>query len=325
MIRRKNLSLADLEKLFHDEENILTNDELTEVFNERNVSPYTERGYEWVLDEFRSFIKDKNFQLVTELQARRYLDFVEKKKIGIYAKRGRLSKLKSFYNFFIGDLAYLKQRTFQKYRKNLIIQKNPFPLRYKFTGKVKGSGDILELDEIPKYLALMKKLFNYKIYLMIRLMLVSSSRIGGVCDLQINDINWSLRQFQTFDKGKMRNYGFDEHTKQELLNYLKIRNINPIQSDYFFLNRDFQKYHPGSVGSIYWLQKDTLMEELGKRINFTNLRYTFRTHRMVLGQDSDVIEVLMSRKKKTLSQLYAKIKGYNFTKVFDDFDFMKNI
>jgi len=324
---KNNLSLDDIKKSLVSNESLLNNDELLELFfSEKQYVTTTYTNMSKALHDLIAYLDNQNLLLVSTLEARNYLRFLNKRNLSKNTKMAYLTRIKAFYNYVLDELDYLKLKAKQIYNKTVMIYENPFPTRHKFSGREHVfSQEILEIDEILPYLKLLRKIFSFRHYLMFKLILTSSCRINGLCNLLLDRVDFKLRQFETFDKGRERRYVFDVTTRDELILYLKIRKQYRVNSPFLFVDRYETQFNPNAIQQIYFQKKKLIEEEFGKRVLTTNLRKTFRTLRMVLGQDSKVIECLMARKKRDLESIYTRLRGRNLTKVYDDFDFMTHV
>ncbi|MHA1145519.1 MAG: tyrosine-type recombinase/integrase [Candidatus Helarchaeota archaeon] len=301
---------------------ILTNAELMDFYlcEKKHLSKATRNEYRRIVTRFERFLSGKNLQEATEFDSRAYIETLKNRSLSF--RETTIKTLRVFYNFFI----YARDKIEAELRKSVTINKNPFNFIYN-SSKLermapKRYDAVLEREEIPIYLKTIKELLNYKHYLMIKLVLASSCRIGGICNLEIKNIDFDVRQFKTIDKGCWRIYCFSKTLIPELLMYMKIRRQLDAGNDYLFLTKNKRKYSSSSLLASYGKILPKIEKRLRKTILPTNLRKSFRTIRILSGQQSLIIELLMGRRSKNLEHVYTRLRGKNLTREYDKHDFL---
>lgn len=298
-----------------------SNEELIQKFLEDNdFSSFTKEGYRLDLEYFIRTISNgkeiKNLQQITSKDTYQfYINLEKNEELGVNRKKRILASIRSFYSFY-EKIAKIFDGEFQ-------FLEFPVFLKTKFkekSAKVRSNKEvILTLEEVKVFLQTLK-ILNFNDYLIAKLMVGSGMRIGDIINIEINNVNFNNRSIRTMTKKGVRTYYFNKQTKDELLLYLRQRNLINTEYQNLFIDGNNQKIKNKSYTSIF----KRIVQKVGclKNISCHSLRRSFSTIRSSMGQIKDEISFLLGHTIRNVTDKYIKKTDLEKLAIFDKYDFL---
>eukprot|EP01047_Picozoa_sp_COSAG01_P000210 COSAG01_NODE_3_length_63519_cov_1591.007663_28_plen_301_part_00 len=273
---------------------------------EKHYSDHTIKGYRQDLQHFASFFH-LNKQDLSHFEQRHCYQYLYHLNQQNYAKKSiarQLSSLRSFWE-------YLCQKGLQ--------QQNPW--------KILASPKIKQ--QLPKVVS-SKTMQNFLNALPIKtatdlrnksiceLLYSSGLRVSELCNIKINDINWSKQEILIKGKGNKERWIFYGNTaKRWLQQYLESSRCKwqKEHSVHLYLN---PYGSPLSVRTIQRIIKqNSRAQELGDHITPHTLRHCFATDLYEGGADLSTVQELLGHSNLSSTQLYTHLSTKHLKKVFD--------
>lgn len=252
----------------------------------QNLSDKSIKYYIGILNEFNTFLRSKPFQTVESNDVISFLGSkMYKDKVTSTTANNIRRTLSSFFTF-------LQEFDF--------IVKNPMA-RVKKINEVRERKKAFSATELAK----IRKVFtNKRDRAIFELLLHSGIRVGGLCGLKIEDINFSEKTFLVFEKGrKYRTAHFNEEAEFYLKEYLEERKKLEINEDYVFVSlmRPYKKLEITGV--------EIMLRTAGKTAGVKNVhphrfRRTFATTALKKGMSVIDIKNLLGHAKLDTTQIY---------------------
>jgi len=267
---------------------------------EKNCSQYTIVYYEKDIIDFTQFMREEaidELSKVTYTDVRIYLTNLYKKQ---YARRSvarKISSLRSFYKFLL--------------REKMVIE-NPFTL-VSLPVKDQKIPNFLYEEDLSKLFSVsdLKTVLGQRDQALLELLYATGIRVGECCQIQLEDIDFTLGTILVNGKGKKQRYvPIGSFAEQALVQYLtdgrkKLLDKSNKQTESVFLNFRGGNLTPRGVSVV--LTK--LLERASSTIHISpqSLRNTFAAHMLNEGADIRVVQELLGHSHLSSTQIYGHV------------------
>lgn len=218
----------------------------------------------------------------------------------------KLSSLRSFFK-------YLNQYT--------DVSNNPF-LYVKTPKQAKRIPEFLFYHEIETLLESfdLNEHEGIRNRLIFEIMYACGLRVSEVCNLKIEDINFSDDYVMIRGKGdKERIVPFYEDIHKQLRNYLKGTRplwVSDLQNPYVFVNLRGKQFT--SRGIQYLLNKAVVNSGLMMNVHPHMFRHSFATHLLDNGADLRVVQELLGHSSLSTTQVYTHVSQQRLKSVYEN-------
>tara|TARA_Y100001968_G_scaffold326617_1_gene370006 strand:- start:491 stop:1408 length:918 start_codon:yes stop_codon:yes gene_type:complete len=270
---------------------------------DRGYSDQTIESYSRDLNVYNSFMKDNTIQYhkIKKDNIFKFQSSLEGQ-ISPRSFARILSALKTFYKFLhmervIDDITLneIKSYPSPKYKKSMPT----------FLSKE-------QVEKIVERINLNKKLDNRnkkRDQAIIMLFFSSGVRLNELISIKLSDIDFSNNKIKIFGKGKkQRIVNFDNHTKDLMIQYLKVIEKYPLvkklYNDNLFVNKKNKALKERKVQTI-------VMNNL-RQLNLASygphtLRHSFATHLLNSGVSINAIQSLLGHESLSSTQIYTHV------------------
>jgi len=270
---------------------------------DRGYSDQTIESYSRDLNVYDSFMKDNTIQYhkIKKDNIFKFQSSLEGQ-ISPRSFARILSALKTFYKFLhmervIDDITLneIKSYPSPKYKKSMPT----------FLSKE-------QVEKIVERINLNKKLDNRnkkRDQAIIMLFFSSGVRLNELISIKLSDIDFSNNKIKVFGKGKkQRIVNFDNHTKDLMIQYLKVIEKYPLvkklYNDNLFVNKKNKALKERKVQTI-------VMNNL-RQLNLASygphtLRHSFATHLLNSGVSINAIQSLLGHESLSSTQIYTHV------------------
>ena len=270
---------------------------------DRGYSNQTIESYSRDLNVYNSFMKDNTIQYhkIKKDNIFKFQSSLEGQ-ISPRSFARILSALKTFYKFLhmervIDDITLneIKSYPSPKYKKSMPT----------FLSKE-------QVEKIVERINLNKKLDNRnkkRDQAIIMLFFSSGVRLNELISIKLSDIDFSNNKIKVFGKGKkQRIVNFDNHTKDLMIQYLKVIEKYPLvkklYNDNLFVNKKNKALKQRKVQTI-------VMNNL-RQLNLASygphtLRHSFATHLLNSGVSINAIQSLLGHESLSSTQIYTHV------------------
>lgn len=280
---------------------------------EKNYSKYTIVYYQKDIEDFFEFMKEEaltSISDITHIEARLYLTKLHKKK---YARRSvarKTSSLRSFFKYLIREEQ---------------ISMNPFTI-VSLPKQEKRLPQFLYSEELEKLFAVsdLDTALGQRNQLLLELLYATGIRISECCQLQLQDIDFSLGTILVTGKGNKQRYvPFGSYAQEALEHYMEngrkelLSKGNQPNAKTIFLNFRGGPLTPRGVRVV--------LNEMVKKTSSTLhisphvLRHTFATHMLNEGADLRVVQELLGHSSLSSTQLYTHVTKDRLQQTYNQF------
>jgi integrase/recombinase XerD len=270
----------------------------------KNLSEKTISWYKQILKQFFVYVDIKKPRLIKAEHIRDYLTHLKTKrivnnltgkvdKIGLssHSIRDNFSAIRVFFNFLEGE-SY--------------IQDNPVkPL--KAPRQEQKIINTLSIEQIKKLLNIpdKKTYLGYRDYVILYTFLDTGIRLNELCNLRIDDINYTENYFIVYGKGKKeRIIPFSLKLKRLLLKLIEKSQYQ--YQDYFFIDRYGDKINDNAIRQM--------IKRLGKKVGIKNvrlsphtLRHTFAKMWILNGGDTFSLQKILGHTTMDMVRNYVNL------------------
>lgn len=273
---------------------------------ERKLSKETVKSYEYDLNKFVSFIKNRgvtSFADVSQLDIEKYLAFISSKSSKTVSRN-----ITSINNLFI---FLLKEKK---------IKRNPceFIDRPKLN---KSLPDTLNIEEVTNLLDIpLNNKFDYRNKAMLEIIYGCGLRVSELISLTLRDIDMENDVVRCTGKGsKERIVPINDYAMYYLKLYLDKRDLFLIKgkNDYLFLNNHGKQMT--RQGFFKNLKKILMEKGINKCVTPHTLRHSFATHMLSGGADLRSIQMLLGHSDISTTKIYTHISNEKVKKDYKDF------
>lgn len=273
---------------------------------ERKLSNETVKSYEYDLNKFIYFLKDRgitSFSKVSQEDIEKYLAFISSK-----SSRTVSRNITSINNLFI---FLLKEK---KIKRN--------PCEFIDRPKLKKSlPDTLNIEEVTSLLDIpLNNKFDYRNKAMLEIIYGCGLRVSELISLTLRDIDMGNDVIRCTGKGsKERIVPINDYAMHYLKLYLEKRDLFLIKgkNDYLFLNNHGKQMT--RQGFFKNLKKILMERGINKCVTPHTLRHSFATHMLSGGADLRSIQLLLGHSDISTTKIYTHISNEKVKQDYKDF------
>lgn len=268
---------------------------------EKNYSLHTSKNYRRDLEEFANFLKNNYSGEIKDIDyfiLRKFLSFLNKKKLSRRTISRKISTLKSFFKLLVKEKVLKNNPS-----ASLIYPRLDKPLPKFLTEKqVK---EFLELPDVSKLLGLRDRAILESLY-------STGARVAELVSLKTDDLDLIGGVVKVMGKGKKeRLLPLGEPAIESIKSYLEKRNS---QSRTLFLNKNNKPLSDRGVRLIIanYIKKASLMFKVSPHI----FRHSFATHLLDHGADLRSVQELLGHSSISTTQIYTHVSLDSLKKVY---------
>ena len=265
--------------------------------NVRKYSLNTNNSYISDINIFLEYlhIQKLNYKDVNHEVIRSYLKYLDEKKYKNSSINRILSSLNDYYN-------YLTKCKVTKYNYFEDINR---------PRKEKRLPNFINYSEYMSLLATVEKEENEFLkarnLLLLEILFDTGLRVSEAVNIEINNINKKEQSIKVLGKGnKERIVYYGDYAKNYLENYLNLRrNINIVDKDYLFLNKNYTRLTRRGVE--YLISDISKKALLRQKISPHTLRHSFATEMLNNGCDIRSVQELLGHKSLSTTGIYTHV------------------
>lgn len=273
----------------------------------KNFENYLKNVRKYSLNTINSYISDINIFLeylhiqklnykdVNHEVIRSYLKYLDEKKYKNSSINRILSSLNDYYN-------YLTKCKVTKYNYFEDINR---------PRKEKRLPNFINYSEYMSLLATVEKEENEFLkarnLLLLEILFDTGLRVSEAVNIEINNINKKEQSIKVLGKGnKERIVYYGDYAKNYLEDYLNLRrNINIVDKDYLFLNKNYTRLTRRGVE--YLISDISKKALLRQKISPHTLRHSFATEMLNNGCDIRSVQELLGHKSLSTTGIYTHV------------------
>lgn len=273
----------------------------------RDFENYLKNVRKYSLNTINSYISDINIFLeylhiqklnykdVNHEVIRSYLKYLDEKKYKNSSINRILSSLNDYYN-------YLTKCKVTKYNYFEDINR---------PRKEKRLPNFINYSEYMNLLATVEKEENEFLkarnLLLLEILFDTGLRVSEAVNIEINNINKKEQSIKVLGKGnKERIVYYGDYAKNYLEDYLNLRrNINIVDKDYLFLNKNYTRLTRRGVE--YLISDISKKALLRQKISPHTLRHSFATEMLNNGCDIRSVQELLGHKSLSTTGIYTHV------------------
>lgn len=273
----------------------------------RDFENYLKNVRKYSLNTINSYISDINIFLeylhiqklnykdVNHEVIRSYLKYLDEKKYKNSSINRILSSLNDYYN-------YLTKCKVTKYNYFEDINR---------PRKEKRLPNFINYSEYMSLLATVEKEENEFLkarnLLLLEILFDTGLRVSEAVNIEINNINKKEQSIKVLGKGnKERIVYYGDYAKNYLEDYLNLRrNINIVDKDYLFLNKNYTRLTRRGVE--YLISDISKKALLCQKISPHTLRHSFATEMLNNGCDIRSVQELLGHKSLSTTGIYTHV------------------
>lgn len=240
-------------------------------------------------------IQKLNYKDVNHEVIRSYLKYLDEKKYKNSSINRILSSLNDYYN-------YLTKCKVTKYNYFEDINR---------PRKEKRLPNFINYSEYMSLLATVEKEENEFLkarnLLLLEILFDTGLRVSEAVNIEINNINKKEQSIKVLGKGnKERIVYYGDYAKNYLEDYLNLRrNINIVDKDYLFLNKNYTRLTRRGVE--YLISDISKKALLRQKISPHTLRHSFATEMLNNGCDIRSVQELLGHKSLSTTGIYTHV------------------
>lgn len=275
---------------------------IEEFINHIKSKNYSENTYISYINDlyyFYMFIK-KDLMEVNEDDIRKYLEYLNSKKIKASSVRRTISTFKSFYKFL-----YLNN---YMDKKNYPLVKISYPKLEKKLPKFVYYNDLLDIINEAT-----KDSDGVRDRLIIEMLYATGVRVSELINIKYEDIDFNNRRIRVCGKGnKERIVYYGEYAEEVLKEYISTHKKN----DYGYLFTNYKGDRITDRGIRYII--DNIMKRLAVKVHVTPhvLRHTFATDMLNNGCDIKIVQELLGHSSLRTTEVYTHVTNERLKQVY---------
>lgn len=240
-------------------------------------------------------IQKLNYKDVNHEVIRSYLKYLDEKKYKNSSINRILSSLNDYYN-------YLTKCKVTKYNYFEDINR---------PRKEKRLPNFINYSEYMSLLAIVEKEENEFLkarnLLLLEILFDTGLRVSEAVNIEINNVNKKEQSIKVLGKGnKERIVYYGDYAKNYLEDYLNLRrNINIVDKDYLFLNKNYTRLTRRGVE--YLISDISKKALLRQKISPHTLRHSFATEMLNNGCDIRSVQELLGHKSLSTTGIYTHV------------------
>lgn len=276
---------------------------------ERNYSEYTIVHYEQEIVNFQEFMKQHmllDYSDVTYSDVRLFLTELYTKQYSRRTVARKISSLRSFFRYLL---------------REKMITDNPFSL-VSLPKKEQRIPHFLYEEELEKLFETpdLSTMTGQRDQALLELLYATGIRVSECCQIQLQDIDFSLGTILVHGKGKKQRYvpfgSFAEHALQQYVNEGRQRLLEKVsvKTNQLFLNFRGGPLTTRGVRVIL----NNLLKKASATIHISPhvLRHTFATHLLNEGADLRTVQELLGHSSLSSTQIYTHVTKDHLQKIY---------
>ncbi|GAV23457.1 tyrosine recombinase XerC [Carboxydothermus pertinax] len=270
---------------------------------ERNYSPHTIAAYQKDISEFWEFLQgEKSLTMVGELELKKFLVYLLKKKLSRRTVARKMVALRSFYRF-------LKKSGFIKENPSLNLELPKIP---------KTLPEVLTVEEALKIIESQKQFTPIEIRnkALLELFYGAGLRIGEIVGLKLGDVDLAQGYVRVTGKGRrQRIIPLGSYALNALKLYLEVSRpaLGP-KSEQLFLNQRGGGITPRGVRLI--IAKIVKKAGINRKITPHTFRHSYATHLLEGGADIRSVQELLGHKRLSTTEIYTHLSKEQLREVY---------
>lgn len=274
---------------------------------EKGLSPNTVRNYKTGVRDFNNFLisnKITSLEFVDKNTVRNYLAYLMKKRLGKGTVSGKLSAVRSYFN-------YLKREELIAVNPLLTISSPKLDRRLPSFLALEEVELLLNTPDLSTPQGLRNRA-------LLELLYAAGLRVSELVSLTLGQINLETREIRVVGKGsKERMVLMGIPAAEALVNYLqkgRPRLLKEKVSDAVFLNPSGRRIPARRVQKVL----DAIAKKAGftKRVYPHLLRHTFATHLLDHDADLRIVQELLGHESPSTTQIYTHVSHTQARKVY---------
>ena len=287
--------------MMNNKNNIIIDDFIKYLKNERKFSIHTIRAYQFDLIEFNMFLYkiDKKLHLdsIDSSVIQNYIQNKSQKNTGDKSLQRKVASIKSFYKYLTITLK-IKHNISELISSPKISKKLPHFLTKKEVQQ------LMETPDLSSYKGIRDKSILEVFY-------STGVRISELINIKINDINMKNKLIKIIGKGGKERYvilGLE--SSHSLKHYIKIRKIIYNNKNNKYLYPAIKKSYQSHISNktIYNIVKKYLFKiSKNEKLSPHSLRHSFATHLLDNGADLLSVKDLLGHEDLSSTQVYTHV------------------
>ena len=282
-------------------------DYLTMLRVERNVSPRTLEAYQRDLNQYLSFINDKdisNLSEISQMHIRDYIRILNNNGLAASSISRIFSSIRSYHKYLSAEQIVTENPT-------LVLNSPKIP---------KKLPEVLMANEIESIIEAIDSSSNFyqRDKAIIEMLYSCGLRVSEICDLNISNLFLDDDMIRIMGKGsKERLLPVGGRAKQFLNQYLihsRLGFQKDKSSSSVFLSRNGNPLTRAMINNI--LKKWSQIAGITKPVSPHTLRHSFATHLLEGGADLRFVQALLGHSDISTTQIYTHLDKHHLKEVY---------
>lgn len=265
---------------------------------ERNFSEYTIIGYK---NDLMDFFKVVN-KIVSDVKlddVHDYLKYLYDRKFSNSTVSRRISSLKSFFKYLYNE-GVIDNNVLELIGSPKKEKKLPNYLNYDDLDKLLNTPDLGTVDGVRDALIL-------------ELLYSTGIRVSELCNIRMQDIDFSDKKILIFGKGSKERYTYFGIKCENLMrNYME--NVRTLNSDFLLQNKHGNKLNERLVRQ--YVANNLKKSGVSVAVSPHTLRHTYATHMLNEGADLKSVGDLLGHENLSTTQIYTHVSNERLRNVY---------
>ena len=267
---------------------------------EKNASKYTIVCYEQDIKEFMEFMKRQtiaHFSEVVYSDVRLYLTGLYNNNLSSRSVSRKISSLRSLFKFLL---------------REKIVAENPFTL-VSLPKKEQRIPNFLYKEELESLFEVsdLTTPIGQRNQALLELLYATGIRVSECCEIELNDIDFSLDTVLVHGKGNKQRYvPFGGFAKEAIEQYINVGRVGLGKKAKAKTNHLFLNFRGGQLTSRgVRLVLNTMIKDSASLVHISPhmLRHTFATHLLNAGADMRTVQELLGHSHLSSTQMYTHV------------------
>ena len=273
---------------------------------DKGYSNNTLESYKRDLLIFLEYNKNKDINEITSDDLKKYIKYLNDKKLNERSISRNISCLKSFYKFLV-----IEKKVNDNVANTLFIPKTK-----KALPKTLSEEDVFKLLDIN-----LIDNYSYRNKAMLELIYATGIRVSELVNLKLQDVDLEQEIIRIFGKGrKERVVPIGEYASISLKEYIhkyRILMLKTYNNDYLFLNNHGNQMTRQGFFKI--IKKIAEEKNIKSEISPHILRHSFASHLLKYGADLRTIQELLGHSDISTTQIYTHISDQKLKENYKEF------
>ena len=270
---------------------------------EKNVSKHTLINYTSDLEDFITFLKDKDILGVEYLTIRKYLAELKARNLSKKSVARKLSTLRTFFKFLFRD-GYIKINPASSVATPKLDKKLPV---------------FLDEEKVIKFITapLSIDAGGLRDRAILETLYSTGIRVSELVGLDLSNVDFISGVIKVMGKGRVERLApIGDKAVSAIRGYIDKRETeNKIKNEAVFLNKSGKRITDRSIRRIVdkYIKKAALEEKISPH----SLRHSFATHLLNSGADLRSVQELLGHKNLSTTQIYTHVSNERLKSVYD--------